>query len=80
MSLVIIPAKFHPSAFARFAKLAAPYKPCSSATIATKIKVQLNLVLLITLANSMAAAVPEASSLAPGAKILASFTSEALES
>ena len=67
MSLVIMPAMFMPFAFAALAKNVEPSKPCSSPATVMKMRVALNLYFDITHAISITAAVPEASSFAPGA-------------
>ena len=67
MSLVYMPAMFRFFWRAWVAQWRAPSRPCSSAATAMKTMVASNLCLAITQASSMVAAVPEASSLAPGA-------------
>jgi len=61
-------------------KAAAPSNPCSSPATHAKTIVASNWYLLMTRASSMTNAVPLASSLAPGAGLVASFTSSARES
>ena len=67
-------------AFAAFAKPIEPSKPCSSPATAMKMIVASNLYLDMTHASSIETAVPEASSLAPGASFTPSVGLEGIES
>jgi hypothetical protein len=79
MSLLSIATTFQLAAFAISARCLDPYNPCSSPVTATKIKVKGNSFYSLFY-NSIIAATPEASSLAPGASDLASITSVTRES
>ena len=80
MSLVIIPSTFKPCARARLAQCRAPSRPCSSPGTAMNTSVASKRCFAAAQAISMTAAVPEASSLAPGASPCASMTSLLRES
>ena len=80
ISLVIMPAMFHPFAFAAFAQPVEPSNPCSSPATAMNTSVASKLYFDITHASSIEAAVPEASSLAPGASVSPSTGLDGMES
>jgi hypothetical protein len=80
MSFVNIASMSVPSFFACSAKWVAPTRPCSSPATAMKTSVASKRRRDMTRASSMTAAVPEASSLAPGASHSPSVGLEHIES
>ena len=80
MSSVSIASILRPSTFAFSAQWAAPISPCSSPGTARKTSVASKWYFDITLASSIEMAVPEASSLAPGASISVSDIGRGIES
>ena len=80
MSLVIIASTRSLFSRACSAQCSAPSRPCSSPATAMKTSVASNDWPASTQAMSITAATPDASSLAPGAVMLASITSDARES
>ena len=67
MSLVIIASTFTPRSWATFAQCVAPSSPCSSPATAMNTSVAGKRLLANAHASSITTAVPDASSLAPGA-------------
>jgi len=80
MSMFRTPWMFQPAALANCAKWAEPYRPCSSPANATNLIVASVGRFASTRASSSTADVPDASSLAPGASLVAFMTSVTRES
>ena len=80
MSLVNMPAMLSPFAFASFAQPVEPSSPCSSPATAMNTSVASKRYFDITHASSIETAVPDASSLAPGASFSPSIGLDGIES